>query len=330
MTKGEYLWAIGGKIENRVAVGDTTVYNIGANEWYSSESGQLTPMPHPVQGAGWTFFDNKIFCFGGKTEAHSGCSDYVQVYKIEDDSWELYNKMPGPRSKLGKFYPVIDNCYIFLFGGDNVQGTFNRVNWNWRYDLLTDLWDTDVRDAPFSQSFPIPSYHNGWLYYSTGNTGNQPLNSYEGSLNQRYNYKTDKWEVLKPCPIPTTDGTGVKWHNELHVIGGWNTNRDFYNPKRENYKGSVRKQHLVYNYDSDIWRFDSQLPAHWHHGGACANRNFIWQFLGTIDEEFDAKSSNPHTNRLFRWDGKNWKEFREAPVRKMNFGAIYTTFGPNF
>jgi len=38
------LWAIGGKVENKYTVGDTTVYNNGTNEWYSSENGQLAPM----------------------------------------------------------------------------------------------------------------------------------------------------------------------------------------------------------------------------------------------------------------------------------------------
>ena len=331
MNKREFLWVIGGKVENKYAVGDTTVYNISANKWYSSENDQLAPMPIAVQGAGWTLFDNKIFCFGGKTKPHSGCCDYIQVYKIEEDTWEFYNKMPEARSKLGKFYPVIDNRYIYLFGGDNAQGPFNRVNWNWEYDLLYDTWNTDVADAPFSQSFPLPSYHNGWLYYSTGNTGNNPeQNNYEGSLNQRYNPKKDIWEVMKPCPIPTTDGSGDIWHDELHIIGGWNINKDFYNSKIENYKGSVKKQHVVYNYETDTWRFEAQLPGHWHHGGTRSNKTFLWHFLGTIDEDIDIRSPNPHSNKILRWNGITWTEMKEAPVRKMNFGTIYTTTGPNF
>jgi hypothetical protein len=331
MRSEEFLWAIGGKVENKFAVGDTTVYSIRGNKWYSSEDGQLNPMPYPVQGAGWTLFDNKIFCFGGKSKPHSGCCDYVQVYKIEEDEWELYNKMPKPRSKLGKFYPVIDNHYIYLFGGDNAQGPFNRVNWNWRYDLLNDIWKTDVADAPFSQSFPLPTYHNGWIYYSTGNTGNEPeQNTYEGALNQRYNPKEDIWEVMKPCPIPTTDGSGDKWRNELHIIGGWNINENFYNPKTKNYEGPVKKQHLIYNYDSDRWRFERELPGHWHHGGTRASKKFLWSFLGTIDEDIDIRSSNPHSNKIFRWDGKIWIEMKEAPIRKMNFGTIYTRIGPKW
>lgn len=329
MINGEFLWAIGGKVEDKYTVGDTTVYNIGADEWYSSEDGQLSPMPHPVQGAGWTFFENKIFCFGGKIKPHSGCRAYVQVYDIEEDKWELYNKMPKARSKLGKFYHVIDNRYIFLFGGDNIKGTYNRVNWNWRYDLLNDRWKTNVADAPFSQSFPLPSYNNGWLYYSTGNTGNKPINRYEGSLNQRYNPKSDKWEVLKSCPIPSTDGSGDIWKNELHFLGGWNTNRRFYNKRKDYYKGRVKKLHLVYNYDSDTWRFESELPGKWHHGGTRASKDYLWRYLGTIDEDINIKDPNPHTNKIFRWDGENWTEMKKAPVRKMNFGTIYTTIVPN-
>jgi hypothetical protein len=238
--------------------------------------------------------------------------------------------MPEPRSKLGKFYPVIDDRYIYLFGGDSAQGPFNRVNWNWRYDLLNDTWKIGIADAPFSQSFPIPTYHNGCLYYSSGNTGNVPeQNTYQGALNQRYNPKKDKWEVMKPCPIPSTDGSGDKWHNELHIIGGWNTNEVFYNSKAENYKGPVKKQHIIYNYNANTWIFETELPGNWHHGGTLASKNFLWSFLGTIDEDINIRSPNPHSNRIFRWDGKIWTEMKEAPVRKMNFGTIFTRIGPN-
>jgi hypothetical protein len=329
LTEGEFLWAIGGKIENKHTVGDTTVYNIDADEWYSSENGQLAPMPHPVQGAGWTFFQDKIFCFGGKTEPHKGCCDYVQVYSIEEDKWELYENMPKARSKLGKYYPVVEDHHIFLFGGDDEQGPASRVNWNWKYNLLCDEWDTDVADAPYSQSFPLPTYHEGWLYYSTGNTGNEPeQNTYAGALNQRYNLKTDEWEIMDPCPIPTTDGSGDKWRDELHFIGGWNTNEEFYNPDRENYKGPVKKQHLVYNYDSNTWRFEAELPGNWHHGGTRGSKEYLWRFLGTIEEEIDIRARNPHSNKIHRWNGKKWTEMNKAPVRKMNFGTIYTTVGP--
>jgi hypothetical protein len=238
--------------------------------------------------------------------------------------------MPEPRSKLGKFYPVIDDHYIYLFGGDSAQGPFNRVNWNWRYDLLNDTWKMDIADALFSQSFPIPTYHNGCLYYSSGNTGNEPeQNTYQGALNQRYNPKKDKWEVMKACPIPSTDGSGDKWRNELHIIGGWNTNEIFYNPKAENYKGPVKKQHIIYNYDANTWRFETELPGNWHHGGTLASKKFLWHFLGTIDEDINIRSPNPHSNRIFRWDGKIWTEMKQAPVRKMNFGTIFTRIGPN-
>ena len=105
MSNSGFLWAIGGKVENKYTVAATTVYDISANKWYSSEKGDLAAIPHPVQGAGWTHFENKIFCFGGKTDPHAGCCDYVQVYSIEENKWELYKPMPEARSKLGKYYP---------------------------------------------------------------------------------------------------------------------------------------------------------------------------------------------------------------------------------
>ncbi|MHA2474960.1 MAG: hypothetical protein ACXAES_17190, partial [Promethearchaeota archaeon] len=75
---------------------------------------------------------------------------------------------------------------------------------------------------------------------------------------------------------------------------------------------------------------ESELPGHWHHGGTRASKNYLWRFLGTIDESIDIRSPNPHSNKILRWDGKKWTEMKEGPIRKMNFGTIYTTVGPNF
>ncbi|MBD3200655.1 MAG: hypothetical protein GF316_11615 [Candidatus Lokiarchaeota archaeon] len=134
---------------------------------------------------------------------------------------------------------------------------------------------------------------------------------------------------MSPCPIPTTDGSGDKWKDELHFIGGWNVNEAYYNPNTPNYKGPVKKQHMVYNYDADEWHFETQLPGNWHHGGTRATEKYLWRFLGTIDEDIDIRSKNPHTNKIFRWDGVRWEKMTPAPVRKMNFGTVVTDIGPD-
>jgi hypothetical protein len=325
----EYIWAIGGKIEHEDALDDTTVYSIEEDRWYSSVDGELEPMPVGVQGAGWTYHDGKIYCFGGKTEFHSGWVDNVQVYDIEADEWTQREPMPEPRGKLGKFYPVVNDRYVYLFGGDNPDGRFSRVRWNWRYDIETDTWDTDVADAPFTQSFPCPSKHGEWLYYTTGNTqrkGGQ--NDYPGALNQRYHPETDRWQVVAPTPHPVTDGSGTKFGDELHFLGGWNTNEEFYNEDVDHYRGPVKRLHSVYDYASNSWRYEDLLPGHWHHGGTKAADGTLWHYLGTIDEETAERGSEQHTDRIFRWDGDEWTEMNPAPVKKMNFGTITTEIGP--
>jgi hypothetical protein len=325
---GGFLWAIGGKIEDAYAVGDTTVYSIAEDRWHSSVNGELTPMPHAVQGAGWTLHEGKIYCFGGKTDAHTGCCAHVQVYDIARDEWTLADPMPAPRSKLGKFYPVVDDRYVYLFGGDSEKGRFDRVAWNWRYDLATCEWETDLADAPFSQSFPGPSYHDGWLYYATGNTQcTGPHNTYPGALNQRCNPQTDEWQVVAPCPHPVTDGCGDVWQGEYHFLGGWNTNPAFYHEGLDHYVGPVRRLHCIYSYEANAWRYGELLPGHWHHGGARSSGRYLWRYLGTIDEGA-GEGVDQHTNRIFRWDGEEWAELSPAPVRKMNFGNVYSRIGP--
>jgi len=324
-----YIWAIGGKIEGEHTVDDTTVYNIGTDEWYSSTTGDLEPIPTAVQGAGWTLHDGRIFCFGGKTDVHSGAVDTVQVYDIAADEWHQRDPMPEPRSKLGKHYPVVDGRYVYLFGGDNEAGRFNRVAWNWQYDIEKDAWDRGVADAPFSQSFPLPTEHDGWLHYSTGNTqrkGGQ--NDYPGALNQRYDPESDRWQVVTPTPHPVTDGSGVKFEGELHFIGGWNTNKAFYDEDTDHYRGAVRKQHTVYDYKSNSWRYEDELPGHWHHGGTRAAGGYLWHYLGTIDEAA-GEGIDQHTDRIQRWDGEEWIEMARAPVEKMNFSTVTSAVGPD-
>lgn|GEM_PF-5099477 len=328
IVEGQFIWAIGGKIEDETTVGDTTVYSVEEDRWYSSLNGDLEPMPLSVQGAGWTLFKEKIYCFGGKTEPHRGPSAHVQVYDIKADEWEFLEEMPAPRSKLGKYYPVVEDRYVYLFGGDEERGRFHRVSWNWRYDLKKDCWDTGVADAPFSQSFPLPSYHEGWLYYSTGNTQSRGgQNNYPGALNQRYDPGADEWQVIAPCPHPVTDGSGDKWRGELHFLGGWNTNESFYREGCPNYVGPVKKHHVAFNYETNSWRYEASLPGHWHHGGTRAGKNYLWRYLGTIDEEA-GEGADQHTNKIFRWDGAEWKGKTPAPVKKMNFSTVLSAVGP--
>ncbi len=340
ITPGHFLWAIGGKHELGSAVNDVAVYSIDHDCWLSFQEDDLAPMPHAVQGAGWTIFDNKIYAFGGKTGFHKGATNYVQVYDIAANQWTVLDPMPAVRSKLGKFYPVVADRYLYLFGGDDSRGHYSRVNWNWRFDLKTHIWDTEVANAPLVQSFPLPTLHDGWLYFSTGNTGQGAFNSKKGAINQRYHPEKDKWEVMQSAPLPVTDGEGDKYKGELHFLGGWNANPRYYNRFRKYYQGRVKKQHLVYNYEHDQWRFEKELPGSWHHGGCRAAAGFLWRYLGTIDEDQrpgvnlmrvrnkSRASHLQHSNKIFRWDGDVWEEMTPAPVKKMNFSCVYSRLGP--
>lgn len=188
------------------------MYSIEEDRWYSSATNELEPMPIGVQGAGWTLHDGQIFCFGGKTEHMSGWTDAVQIYDIARNGWTQRDPMPVKRSKLAEYYPVVDDQYVYLFGGDNEESRVSRQRWNWQYNLNTDTWDRAVNDAPYAQSFPCCTLHDGWLYYATGNTQQKGVqNDYPGALTQRYHPATDRWQVVSPCPHPVTDGSGDKW-----------------------------------------------------------------------------------------------------------------------
>lgn len=337
---GRYLWALGGKFECGDVIADISVYDTLEDRWISSSEGVIEPLPHPVQGAGWAYHDGKIYGFGGKSKHRSGCTDHVQVYDIKANMWSVLDPLPAPRSKLSKHYPVINGRYVYVFGGDSERGAFSRVDWIWRFDLIERAWKTDLKSAPHVQSYPIATAFDGWLYYTTGNTGQGMLSSYPGALNQRYHPEEDRWEVMAPCPMPVTDGDGDRLGDELHIVGGWNTNPWYYNPLRRRYAGSIKRAHLVYDYACDVWRAESELPYHCHHGGCRATVDRLYWYLGTVGEErrlLDAtlrclgsrrSQERQHSNIIMSWDGEQWAEKKRAPKRRMNFGTIVTDIGP--
>jgi hypothetical protein len=126
---------------------------------------------------------------------------------------------------------------------------------------------------------------------------------------------------------PVTDGSGARFGDELHFLGGWNTNRAFYHEDAAHYRGHVNRLHAVYDYATNAWRYEDRLPGHWHHGGTRAADGALWHYLRTIDWE-ERTGADQHTDRIFRWDGTEWTERTRAPVRKMNFSTVHTAIGP--
>ncbi|TXT59978.1 MAG: hypothetical protein BAJALOKI1v1_1340001 [Promethearchaeota archaeon] len=49
----------------------------------------------------------------------------------------------------------------------------------------------------------------------------------------------------------------------------------FYNPKISNYNGPIKRQHMVYNYEANMWQFETQLPGSWHHGGTLGSKKYL-------------------------------------------------------
>ena len=51
--------------------------------------------------------------------------------------------------------------------------------------------------------------------------------------------------------------------------------------------------------------------------------------MGAVYKNDDVNGDEACAAYVFKWDGKIWSEMKQSPVSKMNFGAIYTTIGPN-
>ena len=135
------LYVIGGVDDVHNVVNTNLVYDPKNDSWT-----EKAPMPtarhHPTSSV----VDGKLYVIGGRLlgngiprPINEGLSNFNdnEMYDPANDTWAALEQMPSKRSGLAS---ASIGEYIYVFGGQKVNGTFEN---NERYDTINNIWTTE-------------------------------------------------------------------------------------------------------------------------------------------------------------------------------------------
>jgi len=227
------IYAIGGtnatgqlpSISPESILGNTGIGNfVGTNEEYDPAADNWTTktdMPTPRALFATAVYQNKIYCFGGRSTPTylGGPTNATEVYDPTTDTWTTKADMPIAQQWL---QANIVNNKIYLIGGEPNR-TLNQV-----YDPQTDTW-TNKTAIPSPESMYASAVTDNKIYI---------LGGYPSSLNQIYNPTANTWSTGTTAPSTIVNGaaqatTGEFTLKRIYLFGY--SNSYIYNPTTDNW-----------------------------------------------------------------------------------------------
>jgi len=258
---GTTMWSDASTGQTRSEETQVLVYDIDRGEYQ-----QLPPMTYGRSDMVAVEYNDYLWAFGGDETG----GDKVERYDLTSDSdtWEEMPSLNTGRYRLSTNGVVIDGNVYICCGGDKASPA-TRYKTVEKYDLNNQTVDF-VSDAPVTQSFPMQSEYDGYLWLITGNS-----DDVEAGLIQRYDPSTDSWDGpsnFTRHPFSVTDGAGTQVGDEWHFIGGWSPDGPNPDPAR----------HYAYSYDDDSWSEVRQLHGDYSHGKVKWDGTYLHRFGGRM------------------------------------------------
>jgi N-acetylneuraminic acid mutarotase len=144
------LYALGGQNEEGI-LNINEVYDPITDRWISE-----TPMPTGRHHAASATVDNKIYVSGGRIAGSSPLVNVnvTEMYDTETEKWTTVEPMQSKRSGIAA---ASVNNNIFVFGGENLTGTYDN---NEKFD---------TQDGKWTSQEPMPTSRHGLVAVSINN-----------------------------------------------------------------------------------------------------------------------------------------------------------------
>ncbi|MEO0232737.1 MAG: kelch repeat-containing protein [candidate division WOR-3 bacterium] len=147
-----------------------------------------------------------------------------------------------------------DNDKIYMIGGRPSGGAGSIVPYIYRYDPVTDSWETNLTDMPGARGWIQGGYWNGKIYVPGGYT-NSGTNSNTLYI---YDIASNLWTTGPNLPEARMAYGLAVWNGNIYVIGG-------VNPGLNGGTQTVFR----YNVSSNQWTQATQIPMQFDMGGSC-------------------------------------------------------------
>jgi N-acetylneuraminic acid mutarotase len=168
---------------------------------------EQSPYPIAVSGQAVASQGGNLYSFGGIVNNTAIANAYK--YSPATNSWTSIASLPAPR---GWFSGTSDGTYIYLLGG--VDQNFNTTATLWRYDPVSNTYNTSLQSYTIPTYFHATAYLNGKIYRIAGRAIGTDFHV------EVYTIATNTWSMAANYPFANHSLMAAAVGNYVYAGGG--------------------------------------------------------------------------------------------------------------
>jgi N-acetylneuraminic acid mutarotase len=168
---------------------------------------EQAPYPIAVSGHAVVSQGGNVYSFGGIVNNSAIANAYK--YDPATNTWTPIASLPAPR---GWFSGASDGTYIYLLGG--VDQNFNTTATLWRYDPVSNTYDTSLPSYTIPTYFHASAYLNGKIYRIAGAAIGTDFHV------EVYDIATNTWSMAANYPFANHNLMAAALGSYIYAGGG--------------------------------------------------------------------------------------------------------------
>jgi hypothetical protein len=168
---------------------------------------EQAPYPIAVSGNAVASVGGNVYSFGGIASNTPVANAYK--YSPVTNAWTPIASLPSPR---GWFGAASDGTYVYLLGG--VDQNFTTTATLWRYDPVSNTYNTSLLSYTIATYFHASAYLNGKIYRIAGRGLGTDFHV------EVYNIATNSWSMAANYPFANHSLMAVALGNYIYAGGG--------------------------------------------------------------------------------------------------------------
>ena len=168
---------------------------------------EQSPYPIAVSGNAVASQGGNVYSFGGIVNNAAITNAYK--YTPSTNTWTPIASLPAPR---GWFSGATDGTYVYLLGG--VDQNFNTTATLWRYDPISNTYNTSLPSYTIPTYFHASVYLNGNIYRIAGRAIGTDFHV------EVYDIATNTWSMAANYPFAYHNLMAVALGNYIYAGGG--------------------------------------------------------------------------------------------------------------
>ena len=168
---------------------------------------EQAPYPVAIWGHAVASVGGNVYSFGGIVNNNAIANAYK--YDPSTNTWSSIASLPAPR---GWFSGTSDGTYIYLLGG--VDQNFNTTATLWRYDPVSNTYNTSLPSYTIPTYFHASAYLKGKIYRIAGRAIGTDFHV------EVYDIATNTWSMAANYPVANHSLMAVALGNYVYGAGG--------------------------------------------------------------------------------------------------------------